>query len=125
MAGNLDKVMKNLKKSQKLKAKEELIEDEEEEVEEDDEEEAEDEDDEEDEEEEAEDDIPVKKPIKKKVKKDNSQVVTSKSSNDAEESAKYITLLQNDGLYRAELLHRLDILNSLVKQLVGGEEDGK
>lgn len=154
MSDNLSKVMDKIKKSKKSPEKEEEIE---EEIEEDDEEQEEseeedleaddeeEEDDEDEEEEEAEEEKPIKKPVKKVKKADTNikkiKKVDEKPLNEEkqltdeeihEQRAKEVEMLQNDGVFRAELLYQLSqinqnllILNAMINKVVKGDEDGE
>jgi hypothetical protein len=143
MTDNLNKIMEKLKKSQKTtdiaKVKEENIEkkeevDEVEDIEEDD--------DEDDMEEETKEEEPKKeveeKPIIKKTsitpkKIEIEEKPKKKEPSDEElleQRAKEIEFLQNNGIFRIELLHRLSqindnlfVLNSLIHNVIGGEDD--
>lgn len=130
--------MDQIKKTKKSQTSHPKPEDLDEEVE-DQEEEDEDLEDEEDldEEEDAKEEKPkkVKQKRKSEVLQEETPKQEKKTPTDAEveeQRAKEVEILQNDGVFRAELLVRLTnisdhlyILNSLIHKVVGGEEDAK
>lgn len=138
MVDNLGKVMERLRSSQptkeiiKKKPIEKLEEVQEEEVDEDIEEEEE-------EDIEEEEEKPVKKTVIKKAVKQNPPELedieetktVENEQTEQERKAMEIELLQNNGIFRAEMLFQLGqinqnlyLLNSLIKGLIGGK-DGK